>query len=555
MTGQDQNALQDLNASAESTITFMASGSPDTDRERDLMLALFHANIEEWKQEQKSESGANTTKKKKKIAHKAYRTKRRGDITIEMMNALSPDEQMDILLEHKELTGDVEPKNVVTSDDEGDTVMEPHTPTQRSSQSKKHLRDRTRPPTALQRMCTKCQKQDIIENMWECIICKAYTCIEHTCTRDTKPMCPTCNASPDTEQRGRTQRALTPGTSSVPPSTNRMITKRTTTAESSHHREASQPKSPRLASNPPRIMDQPQPTTYGPDKPFVESLQRENKMLQDQNQTLVSRIGASDRMIQRQHDAMNDAQQTYADQSQQLYGAELRIGELEDRNAHNVATLQKQLQDMSHAAQQKLTAYQKQRELDMKAISNAQAQNEQQINEYRAKMTDAQTTKEQMVQYVEDMHKAMATMHSEIEELRSTLQRNQAEYEQYCQKANAEIARVTEEATRELNTHREQIRLREELIQNMKTEGQRIVHQKTELERQLRTHQEQTRNIQGDAQEVARLRQEYDQQEHILRREIVNKANEITKIQKERDDQIELQKQENAREITKMRDM
>ena len=178
MTGQDQYALQDLNASTESTITFMASGSPDTDREKDLMLAVCNSNIEEWKQEQKSASGTNTTKKKnKKNTHKAYRTKRRGDFTIEMMNALGPEEKVDIMLEHKELTGDIEPKDVPVSDDEGDAAMEPHN-TQRSSQSKKTdhqsaLRERTRPPTALQKTCTKCQKQDIIENMWECINCKA----------------------------------------------------------------------------------------------------------------------------------------------------------------------------------------------------------------------------------------------------------------------------------------------------------------------------------------------------------------------------------------------
>ena len=47
MTGQDQNALQDLNASTESTITFMASGSPDTDHEKDLMIAICNSNIEE----------------------------------------------------------------------------------------------------------------------------------------------------------------------------------------------------------------------------------------------------------------------------------------------------------------------------------------------------------------------------------------------------------------------------------------------------------------------------------------------------------------------------
>ena len=128
MTGQDQCALQDLNASTESTITFMASGSPDTDRERELMIAICQENIEEWKQDKKSTSGTSTTKKKtKKIAQKAYRTKRRGDVTIEMMNALGPDEQMDVLLEHKELTGDIEPKNIIATDDEGDTNMEQQT--------------------------------------------------------------------------------------------------------------------------------------------------------------------------------------------------------------------------------------------------------------------------------------------------------------------------------------------------------------------------------------------------------------------------------------------
>ena len=144
----------------------------------------------------------------------------------------------------------------------------------------------------------------------------------------------------------------------MPPTTNRMIVKRTTTAESSHQREASQPKSPRLASTKPQITDQPQPMIYGPDKPFVDNLQRENRMLQEHNSSLASKLGASDRMIQRQHDAIQDAQQVHTDQSQQLYGAELRIGELEDQNAHNVAALQKQLQEMSQAAQHKLTEYQ-----------------------------------------------------------------------------------------------------------------------------------------------------------------------------------------------------
>ena len=35
-----------------------------------------------------------------------------------MMNALSPEDQLDVLLEHKELTGDAEPKDVSISDDE-----------------------------------------------------------------------------------------------------------------------------------------------------------------------------------------------------------------------------------------------------------------------------------------------------------------------------------------------------------------------------------------------------------------------------------------------------
>ena len=552
MTGQDQHALQDLNASTESTITFMASGSPDTDRERELLVSICQESIEEWKQATKSTSGTNTTKKKTKTTQKAYRTKRRGDVTIEMMNALGPEEQLDVLLEHKELTGDVEPKDIIATDDEGDENME-HQSQQRNTHSRKTLRERTRPPNALQRICTKCQKKDMIENMWECIICKAYTCIEHTCTSDTKPMCPTCNANPEIARRGRTQRSLTPGTSSTNPTTHRTIMKRSTTAESSHHREVSQPKSPRLTSDTPATVKD-RPITYGPEQSYAESLQRENQKLQEHNKTISSRLGASDRMIQQQHDALKYAQQVSADQSQQLYGAEIRIGELEDRNAHNVATLQKQLHDMTQASQQKLLEYQQQREKDMKAINDAQLQNDQQIQEYRLKMLNEQTTKEQMVQYLDEMHKAMEQMHSEIEELRGTLLRNQTEYEKYCQNANAEIARVTEEATRELNTHREQIKQREEVIQNMRTEGRRIITQKQELENQLRMHQEQAQNIKGDAQEAARLQHEYAQKERILQQEINKKTDEINKIKQDTADQIALQKQESAKEITKMRD-
>ena len=100
----------EMNTSTTSNITFAASPSPKT---QDDTVALLQLElVEQIKAYTEQKSKSPTTK----ITKKAYRSGK-GDIALQDIMSLTPDQQMNVLLEHHRLTGQVEPGEHDSDDD------------------------------------------------------------------------------------------------------------------------------------------------------------------------------------------------------------------------------------------------------------------------------------------------------------------------------------------------------------------------------------------------------------------------------------------------------
>ena len=175
---------------------------------------------------------------------------------------------------------------------------------------------------------------------------------------------------------------------SSPPTT----PKRTGEHTSSKNRETSRPKSPRIGQEP---------------ENSPRNLIQENQELRDQLRESQMRLSASDRLIQRQHDKIGEVTHGAQQTTQQLYGASLRIDELEAQYAYNIHALQNQLRDRNEEVTNLQALYKSTRDDNTQQLQNAQQIHAQMLKEYAAKIQDAQNTNANVSQVIEEQNKAI----------------------------------------------------------------------------------------------------------------------------------------------------
>ena len=148
----------EMNTSTTSNITFAASPNPKT---QDDTLALLQLELVDQIQVYKEQQSKSPTKKHKK---KAYRSGK-GDIALQDIMSLTPDQQMNVLLEHHRLTGQVEPGDHDSDDDY--SMMPPLIQDKSEEQqvstmsSSSQLDARVRLPPKRYRKCNVCKAEDL----------------------------------------------------------------------------------------------------------------------------------------------------------------------------------------------------------------------------------------------------------------------------------------------------------------------------------------------------------------------------------------------------------
>ena len=121
-------------------------------------------------------------------------------------------------------------------------------------------------------------------------------------------------------------------------------------------------------------------------------LERENEDLRMQLEESQRRLSASDREVQRQHDKIEEVTHGAQQTTQQLYGASLRIDELEAQYASNVQALQQQLRDRNEEVRHIQELYQTARVDSIAQLTQAQQVHEQMMCEYGTKIQMAHDT-------------------------------------------------------------------------------------------------------------------------------------------------------------------
>ena len=182
----------ELNTSTTSNITFAASPEPKKSEDTAALLQLELIEQIKVYNEQKT--------KKTKIVKKAYRSGKR-DITLEEIAHLSPEEQLQVLLEHHKVTGKTTPDTYDIDDDDDITMptLMPDEPPTESTAGSSNLETRVRPPPRRYRTCKICKEKDLEQMLQKCTKCHGWICLAHQRLRDKQIICANC-ASPTDER-------------------------------------------------------------------------------------------------------------------------------------------------------------------------------------------------------------------------------------------------------------------------------------------------------------------------------------------------------------------
>ena len=270
--------------------------------------------------------------------------------------------------------------------------------------------------------------------------------------------------------------------------------KRNSDSSSSKHRESSRPKSPRLGIEP---------------DTSPRHLTQENQELREQLQESQSRLSASDRLIQRQHDQLEEVTHGAQQTTQQLYGATLRIDELETRYTTNVQALQQQLRDRNEEVATLQNLYKSTRDESTQLLQQAQKVHEQMLTEYAGKIQEAQSSSANVSQVIDEQNQAILQQQQQVQALQNRLQQDQIDYEAKHRQAIAEIQRINDCAAKELNTYKQALAAREADIAQMREAGRQLQTDNQQLKDAITNKDTQ---IMKNQTELQRILQEKEQE-------------------------------------------